>query len=217
VFSSLAFALLFLARPAETFLIEPSGDVWVYSFAGDQTSDPFLRLWGSDAGSVAPVVEGGLTFSYSCLKFDLPDGLDPNKVAAARLVLTHVAEAGFGEEDIKANPVEARALSAPFNEADWDVSMAPTVHPLIGDDALFGTGWSRPSDDEKPFKVIIDLLQGPGDFRLALAEGMKSNRALVLALTTKLRPESAGESMIYKFYSRHNDPGLRPILQIVTD
>ncbi|MCW5938697.1 MAG: hypothetical protein KF884_05880 [Fimbriimonadaceae bacterium] len=197
--------------------IEPSDDVWVYSFASDQTTDRYLRAWGNDSGSVSEVAEGSLTFSYSCLRFDLPDGLDPEKLTAARLVLTHVGDPGFDEETSRQNPIEARALSATFKESDWDVSMAPKVHPLIGAQAVFGTGWSRPSQDETPFKVVVDLMQGPGDFKAALAVGMRSNRSLALALTTKMNPQGAGESNIYKFFSRHNEAGLRPVLELVAD
>jgi hypothetical protein len=215
---SLFWALLVcpLAGPTE-HRIEPSDDVWVYTFASDQTADKYLRVWGDENGSVSPIIEGSLTFSYSCLRFELPAGLKPETVSAARLVLTHVGDAGFDEDTAKANPIEARALSATFKESDWDVSMAQKVHPLIGEEALFGTGWSVPTQDERPFKVVVDLMKGPGDFRAALAQGMKSDRSLVLALATRMNPQGAGESNIYKFFSRHNEPELRPVLELTTD
>ncbi len=209
--SALALALAVGATPV---VIEPTDDVWVYQFAQDQTSDPYLRAWGADGRAVGEVGADHMGFSYSLLKFTVPKDLP--EVGKATLRLVHTAEPGFDAETAKANPVEARPATSGFDEANWEAVMAKTCHPVADDGTVFGTGWAYPGDAEKPFAVEVDLLAGPNDFRKALAAAAESpNRTLVLALTTRLSPEGAGESSIYKFYSRHNDPDLRPRLTIV--
>jgi hypothetical protein len=99
-------------------VLTPTDDVWVYHFAQDQTSDPYLRCWGADGASVGP--RGGqLTFSYSLLKFDVPKELATADVTGAKLTVWHVAEAGFDETTAKASPLEARAVDGSFEEENW--------------------------------------------------------------------------------------------------
>lgn len=56
-----------LSQAQSTYQAGPTDDVWVYSFAGDQTTDGFLRAWGNGVTSVGPNPPDS-AFSYSYLK-----------------------------------------------------------------------------------------------------------------------------------------------------
>ncbi|MCW5937777.1 MAG: hypothetical protein KIT11_10790 [Fimbriimonadaceae bacterium] len=209
---SLLLAFLVVTSAEKTVTLDPTDDIWVYQFAQDQTSDPYLRLWGAGDTAVSEITPGHLGFSYSGLKFSLPADAD-GTLKSAKLVLTHSGDPGFEEEAAKANPIEARAMSASFEEENWDYSMAAKVHPVVEDSSVFGSGWAYAQSAETPFKIEIDLLKGPNDFRKLLDKAREdSGRAVVLALTTKLTPEQAGESSIYKVFSRSAEEDRRPKL-----
>jgi len=190
--------------------LEPSDDVWVYQFAEDQTSDEFLRAWGCDDGAVGKSFEGSLNFSFSCLKFKPPMPLPNTKLKSAKLVLTHVPDAGWAVDSIDKHPLEARSMTGTWDEQSWAYEKAAKVHPLPEANAVFGTGWAKPSGD-KPFKIEIDLMKGPGNFEKTFQDAINDPKAgLSIALTTTLLPD--GENSVYKLYSKSNEADLRPKL-----
>lgn len=190
-------------------VVEASDDVWVYSFAQDQAGDEFLRAWGAPEGAVSAPGEG-MAFSYSLLKFELPEGLAAPR--SAKLVVTHVADAKFTAEESKASPLECRLAPPGFEEETWEYGMHPQFLPEAGGKAVLGTGWGAPGGD-KPFAIEIDLMAGPKPFADALKDALaRPGRTLALALTTTLRPDEAGDGRLYKLYSRHNESALRPKL-----
>lgn len=195
-------------------VVEPSDDVWVYSFAQDQTSDEYLRVWGSETGAVEAPGEA-LSFSYSLLKFPAPKA--GGRLVSAELVLHHVAEAKFEAADSKAAPLEARPAPAGFEEETWDYGMHPKFLPPADPASIYGTGWGAPSADEKPFVIKVGLLEGPNDFAAALKTAAETGSPIAIALTSKLRPDEAGDGKLYKLYSRANEASLRPRLLLRFD
>lgn len=200
--------------PHETITLLPTDDVWVYPHAQDQSSDPFLRVWGGSEGAVGFIDQGEFTFSYSCLRFELPEGFDASKIESARLVLHSIPTVSWTAKDSEDNPIEARKLDRDFTEKAWEFSKSATVIPKAGDEQIFGTGKGEPAGGEKPIPFYVDLLKGKGDFKAYLG----ANRIVRLALTTKMAPEDMGEGRLYKFYSRQTeDEKLKPRLEIVVD
>lgn len=209
---TLALAAL-LVSPQEMSL-EPTDDVWVYSFAQDQASDGFLRSWGAPEGAVSAGGEG-MGFSYSLLRFQIPEGA--GKVARAELVLTHAEDAKFSAEESKAAPLEARPAPAGFEEETWDYGMHPQFLPEARDGSVYGAGHGSPTGTGT-FAITIDLTKGPNSFAKAWESAAgKPGRTIALALTTRMRPDEAGDSRIYKVYSRNSEPKLRPRLVVAFD
>lgn len=198
-------------RQANPVTLEPTDDVWVYQFAEDQVSDQYLRVWSSDGVAVGASFEGHLTFSYSCLKFDLPADLPKEGLTGAKLVLTHTPETAWTEKAGKAAPVEARMLGTGWTEKTWTYEDAQKVHPSAAESTIFGTGWAAPRSDDKPFTIEVDLLEKKNVFVEALAKSLGDpSRTIAMALTSRLTPD--GENSVYKFYSKANEPDLRPKL-----
>jgi hypothetical protein len=191
-------------------VLTPTDDVWVYHFAQDQTSDPYLRCWGADGASVGP--RGvQLTFSYSLLKFDVPKELATADVTGAKLTVWHVAEAGFDETTAKASPLEARAVDGSFEEENWTFEEFGRCFPVAGPKGLFGSGWTAPPVNDAPFAIEIDLTTGEADIKKAVASG-----TVTIALTSAIDPSGASENNIYKLYSRSAKEEVRPVLTLTT-
>jgi hypothetical protein len=131
----------------------------------------------------------------------------PTKIKRASLVLFHEVGAGFSAADTKAAPLEARLVDANIDEKKWAFELYSRHLPVAGEATLLGKASPVPSDDDKPFKVEIDLLSGKGDFRKQL-EGKK---AVAIALTTKMTPDGA-EGPYYKLLSRSNAKEHQPRL-----
>lgn len=208
--------LTFVSTPGETTL-EPTDDVWVYQFAEDQTTDPYLRVWSSDGQAVGDSFEGHLTFSYSGLKFDVSK-LE-GKVKSAKLILTHAEGASYTEADSKSNPIEVRTLPSDWNEASWQYEKATKIHPVKDPGSIFGVGFGNPAGGDKEFTITVDLMSGPANFATAVDEARKSStKTLAVSLTSKLSPEGQGEGFVYKFFSRSStDETKRPRLVIETE
>ncbi|MBS1723370.1 MAG: hypothetical protein JSS66_10500 [Armatimonadetes bacterium] len=207
-------SLLLLAsftQPREVTL-EPTDDVWVYQFAEDQANDPFLRVWGDEQGAVGKSFEGHLTFSYSCLKFEIPAGTT-GPLTGAKLVLTHAPEPGWDSKDAEKNPLEARSLTTEWEEENWTYEQAAKIHPSADANTIYGSGWSPAPSTDQTFKIEIDLLKGKGGFSASFEKAASSpSRLIGIALTSTLSPQEAGENGIYKLYSKSNEPALRPKL-----
>lgn len=207
--SSLLLFTLF-SQPKE-ITIEPTDDVWVYQFAEDQSADEFLRVWSTDGQAVGEITEGHMSFSYSCLKFDVSK-FEGMKLMGAKLVMTHVGKANFAANDSKKYPLEVRSLKGDWNEKSWQYENSAKVHPDKDEKTIFGTGFGGPTPNEEPFKIEVDLMSGASTFAKAFDEGVKSaSHSLALSLTSKFSPQDQ-EGFVYKMYSRSNDVVKRPKL-----
>lgn len=212
-----AMLMLSLAAAQGETKLQPTDDVWVYQFAEDQTTDPYLRIWSSDGQAVGDSFEGHLTFSYSCLKFDVSK-LE-GKVKSAKLILTHTEGASYTEADSKTNPIEVRTLPNDWNESSWQYEKATKIHPVKDPGSIFGVGSGNPAGGDKEFTITVDLMAGPSNFATAVDEARKSStKTLAVSLTSKLSPEGQGEGFVYKFFSRSSsDEAKRPQLVIETE
>lgn len=207
-------ALAALAAP-QTFSLPATDDIWIYHFAQEQVSDPYLRCWGSQGTVASDPNAGGGESSWSCIKFDMSSVKQEGELKSAVLTIWLVAGSALGEEETKKWPVEIRAVSPQFNESNFQVRDAKSVLPDTSKAAIFGTASPQPTADEKPVKVEIDLMKGPAKF----AEWFKKchetpNKSIAFAMTTTLDPQEAGEGQIYKFHSRNGDKTLVPELKL---
>ncbi|HVT14009.1 MAG TPA: hypothetical protein VHE55_17230 [Fimbriimonadaceae bacterium] len=213
-----ALALIALGGPTTVELI-PTDDVWVYSHASDPMKDPYLRVWGAEGKDVAKDVNEVQDFSYSYLRFDLTT-LPKGKITGATLTLTHLGHPGFDEAYSKLNPIKARPLPIDFREKTWDFSKIDQIMPEPGDKTAFGSGYAEniPTDD-KEFKITVDLLKGPNDFRKYVESGASSaSKSIDFALTASLDVEEMGQSCIYKIYSKDcENPAKRPVLKLTVE
>lgn len=207
-------AALALLAAAQTVSLVPTDDVWVYHFAADQTSDPFLRCWGSEGlSSAEPNI--GDAGSWSVMKFDISK-IPAGKLAHATLTLYFVPNPNIDAETGKKYPIEVRASSTDFEEENYSNDNSAKIRPKADKAFLLATKpiefYANASD---PVKVDIDLGGEDGKFMAALQDARKSAKhELGLALTSALTPDAAGESMIYKFYSRNSEKATRPILTL---
>ena len=189
-------------------------NVWVYPYAGDPVTDPYLRAWGSGGAAVAGKNDDPASFGYSYLKFSV-EGVTTGKVTKATLTLTQIAGAGWDAADATKHPLQARALLGDFTEKKWDYDMLSKVSPDPAATSVFGAAKVGEIKEGKEITLTIDLLQGPGDFAKAFAEAQKSGKGLNIALTSSMDPGELGRAAIYKLYSRHTDKtALAPKLEI---
>ena len=199
-----------------TATLTPTDDVWVYPHASDQIDSEFLRSWGGEGRAVLPGGEQTGAYSYSCLKFSLKSVPKDAKLTKAVLRLTHDVAATWDEAQSKAAPLEVRALTTKFDERSWEFSMASKVAPSASDETIYGSASGKPSADGNPFVIEIDLLKGPGKFAAVFATAIgETDPTVAFAITTKMDPQEAGESTMYKFYSKSAKEGWRP--QLVLD
>lgn len=197
--------LIALALTLNTYSLEATDDVWLYPHAYDQIDDPLLRIWGDGSASVGDVESSA--FSFALVRFDLSSVKEKaGALKRAALVLYHDASANFTKKESEDGPLEVRMVNAAFDEKSWKLTMLPKHMPGAGKDAIVGSASMAPSSDGKPFRVEIDLLAGPADFKAALGGG-----AVAFALTSK--KESGGQDgPYYKILARSAEKGFRPTL-----
>jgi hypothetical protein len=198
---------LLMATAVSTAVIDvsPSDDVWVYPHAGRQDEDPFLRVWGGGDYALGTPSPGAFDFSYSLLKFTLPEGKGTPK--SALLIVNQTADPAYSEDDFLKAPLEARAAKADWNEQAWTFDMAIKNVPGKEEKDILGKGKREEVLDGKPVKITINLLAGPAQ--------VDWQGKLTLALTSRMDPESMGEGRMYKLYSRQAPQvNLRPVLQL---
>lgn len=199
-------ALVCLALSLE---LTPTDDVWVYSHASDQVNDPFLRVWGSN-GEAVTASTGDTPASWSLLSFDLSKLPAGAKLTSAKLVLFQVPKPTFTYEDSVLAPIEVRPVKAGFKEKDWSFADAEDFKPDAGDNAFYGSATVKPTPDDQPVKVEVDLLGGKKDFRAAVEKVVSGDKQLGLALASRI--EIGTNRKTYKFYSRSAEEKLRPKL-----
>ncbi len=184
----------------------PTDDIWVYSHAGDPQSDVYLRVWGADGVAVPAKTDDIENFGFSYLKFDLSPIPAGAKLISAKLILTHIAKAGFTADLSKKLPLEARALSAEFKEKTWTYDLASKLRP----GELYGTAALKPPAEEKEFAVELKL-----DKEAFLKDFKSAKKVFAIALTTKLSPAEGGQSTIYKFFSKdYTNAAFKPKLKL---
>jgi hypothetical protein len=199
-------SLLCLALSLE---LVPTDDVWVYSHASDQVADPFLRVWGSNGESITGTTDD-TPASWSLLSFDLSKLSSGAKLKSAKLVLYQTAKPTFSYEDSVIAPVEVRPVKSGFKEKDWSIADAEDYRPESADNAVYGTAAVKPTGDDQPVRVEVDLMHGKRDFSLALSKAMQGDKRLGLALSSRI--EIGASRKTYKFYSRAAEEKLRPRL-----
>lgn len=210
-------AFLVIGHSPTTIDLVPTDDVWVYPHASDPSKDPFLRIWGSEGNAVAPSPDDAQNYSYSYLKWDVSKIPSDAKIKSASLVLTHVAGAAFTLDYAKKHPIEARPLGTTFTEKKWQYDNATTLFPPKDAKAIYGSGAPTAiGDDEATFKIEIDLLKGPKDFKKALQDAVATNeKQLGMALTSTTNPEEMGMKFVYKVYSKDAEKAeYRPTIHI---
>lgn len=206
------------AKPATMDLI-PTDDVWVYPNAGDASKDAYLRFWGMGGKSVPAPGESAEDFSYSYLKWSLKEVPEGATITGASLILTHAPNSELSAADIKASPVEVRALSGGFTEKTWSYATAEKITPLRNGADLFGKGgpMSMVKDKETQFEIKLALsptAADPGAFKAYFDRALAGEgKELGLALVSAVDP-SAGRGAIYKIYSKDGPKEFRPILRI---
>lgn len=207
-------AALALLAAAQTVSIHPTDDIWVYHFAADQTSDPFLRCWGSEGKAVGD--EGiGDAGSWSVMKFDvskLPEG----KLTSAELNLYFVPNPNIDEEMGKKFPLEIRQVTSKFEEENYKHDDSESIRPKTGKEFLLASGPIVMYDNASgPSKITIKLSAEDGKFLTYLKEARASQtKELAFAITSGLTPDEAGESLIYKWYSTNSEKGTKPTLTL---
>ena len=195
---------------AETFSQETVGDVWVYDRATDPRFDPILRVWGDGTESYNKNgYPPGEEFSHSYLMFDL-SGVAPGDyfVTSATLRL-RMRPATYTLDAARANPLEARALGASWNESTWDYNAGnPNPEPV-----RFGIGDLSNYSQTGEWDMTIDLLGGTG-FEASFNQALNSNGTIAIALTSSILVQGQGGAP-YRFYSRDFGlPGSAPKLDL---
>lgn len=204
-----------LALATETSLI-PTDDVWVYMHAPDQTSDVFLRAWGSEDGSFG-ADEFGTVGSWSVIKFDVSTVPTGKTLKSASLMLwVPEGDLGISTEESKAQPLEVRRVGSDWEEENYTFSKAKTVVPGAKKEDVFGTVAVEDPGSGEAFAITIDLTKEGSTFAEHLKAALSTQKKdLGLALTTKLAPGMMGDGGIYKVYSRSAERQYRPKLTLV--
>jgi hypothetical protein len=197
---SMLATLAFMAT--QTMTLVPSDDVWIYPHASDAAGDSFLRVWGIEGKAVPSDAGEAEDFSMAFLKWSLAGTPAGQKLAEAKLILTHIGKPGFTLDQAKNAPLQARAMPVSFSEKGWDYAKVGAILPKGGEETLYGSG-SPASLDGETLTITIDLLRGKGDFARALAAAQQSaSREIAIAITSPINISDTGQSGIYKFYSK---------------
>jgi len=198
---------LLVAAAAMDF--SPTDDIWVYPHASDPKRDAYLRVWGTEGQAVVDN-ESVESVSYSYLRFDLSRLPADKKIRSARLILTHAPGATFDLDAAKKNPLEARSVSPSFDERSWTYEQVAKIGPGAKAADIFGAAAPVTVNADGEFKIEIDLLKGPNDFR-TYAKG-----TIGIALTSTM-PVETGRAM-YKVFSKDAErAAVRPVLAIELD
>lgn len=191
----------------------PSDDIWAYPHASSPESDPFLRVWGSEDGSVAASAAESESYGYSFLKFNLAGLPEGKAVKKAVLVLFHTPKPTFSLETAKRSPLEARAMPDGFNEKNWSYNDLSKFMPVKDQSGLYGSGFPAQLDDAKEFPITIDLTAGTSPF-IKNFEVARKTGTFALALTSSMNPAEEETRATYKLSSKDGPKELRPLLKV---
>ncbi len=190
-------ALSALPAAAVTLTLRPTDDVWVYENSVDPGSDPIARVWGDGTRSFKETYPPGQNFSYTYLRFDL-SSLAGASYTVDRAVLRITSRAaGYTRQEAVDNPLEARGLGKDFREATWNYSDPTNPNPLP---SLFGSGDASAYSSTGDWVIPIDLNQDRRAFGGFFNEAVRIDKALKLALTSRLRVDDMG-GQPYRIYT----------------
>lgn len=197
--------------------MSPTDDIWVYANASDPQKDEYLRAWGSNGRAIPIPGDDPQAYSWSLLKWDLSGFSDKSKILEAQLVLNVAPDAGYAAKDAAEAPLEARPVKPGFSESKWNYTDAEAFEPTGSEGDVFGE--TAPTNVYSAgFKIVIDLLKGPSDFRDYFMKAMKKDKVISIAIASKIDPSKLGREGIYKVFSKDaSDPMMRPALRIVID
>lgn len=197
----LALVALAPAPSVQTVEVFPTDDIWIYPHASDPQKDPFLRVWGVGGEAVAANADDAADFSYAFLKFDLSK-IPAGKISSVKFVVTHIADPGWTDAQVKDAPLEVRSVSANFAEKGWNYEMARALQPKAGKKEFFGFASAKIAPGKTiPFE--FDLWKAD-EFRKAFESGRKDG-AFAVALTSTIDPAVVGRGGIYKLYSKDDE------------
>lgn len=211
-----AFALLLAGSgPAVDVTVDlfPTDDIWAYPHASSPESDPFLRVWGSEDGSVASSAAESESYGYSFLKFDLA-GLPAGKVVKkAVLVVYQAPKPTFSLALAKQAPLEARAVAAGFSEKTWNYFDLSKFMPVKRKEGLYGSGAPEKLEEDMESPISIELSGSEGPFLKAFGAAQKSG-TFAIALTAAMNPADSETRATYKLCSKDGPKEYRPVLKV---
>jgi len=195
----------------------PTDDIWVYANAQDPQKDEYLRAWGSNGHAIPIPGDNPQAASWSLLKWDLSGYSPDTRILEAQLVLNAAPDAGYTAKDAADAPLEARPVKPGFSESKWDYAQAVEFTPIGSEENTFGET-SPTNIDSAGFKIVIDLMHGPANFKDYFEKAMKKDRIIAIAITSRIDPSKVGRDGIYKVFSKDSgDPVMRPALRLVID
>lgn len=205
---------LALLAAAQTINLHPTDDIWVYHFAADQASDPFLRCWGTDGKAIGDE-NAGDAGSWSVMKFDISK-LPAGKLTSAELNLYFVPNPNLDEELGKKYPLQIRSVTSKFEEENFKMENAASILPKAGKESLIATApVVMYSNATGPTKITIKLGAEESKFMAYLQDARKSStKELAFSISSALTPDEAGESLIYKWYSTNSEEATKPTLTL---
>lgn len=189
--------------------LEATDDVWVYPFAQEQEKDEYMRIWGTGTASIPEKGTDEPEQSYSIARFDVSK-LPTGKVKSAKLELTLIAKDVLTQSVLEKYPLEVHAVNGDFAEKSWDFGK---VKSFLPSQEILGSSKDWALQFDKPCKVEVNLLGGPGDFQKEL-DAARAKGYLGLALASKLPAAELGRDGIYKFYSRNSSSKSGPVLRL---
>jgi hypothetical protein len=196
--------------------MSPTDDIWIYANAQDPQKDEFLRAWGANGRAIPIPGDDPQASSWSIIKWDL-SGFSNTKLLAAQLILSASPDSGYTAKDAADAPLEARPVKSNFSEGKWSYTDAEQFEPIGTEGDIFGET-SPASVNAAGFKIVIDLLKGPSDFRDYFMKAMKKDKTIAIAISSRIDPSKLGREGIYKVYSKDaGDPMVRPALRLVFD
>ncbi|HRK21918.1 MAG TPA: hypothetical protein PLX06_08920 [Fimbriimonadaceae bacterium] len=211
-----ALALLFagtVPAPDTTLDLFPADDVWAYPHASSPESDPFLRVWGNESGSVARSAGESDAYGYSFLRFDLAGLPEGKSVKKAVLVLFHTPKPTFSLELAKRAPLEARAMPDGIREKNWSYNDLEKFMPVRDKAGLYGAASPDKLDENKEFAISIDLTGAESPFTKNF-EAARKGGSFSIALTSAMNPAEEETRATYKLCSKDGPKELRPVLKI---
>lgn len=207
--------LVLSVQAQQTYVGQPSDDVWFYDNAFNPGFTPILRVWGTRHSAIDPTgAFPALNYSYSLARWDLRSlraGVR-YQVLSARITVVQTTPPGYTQQEGIDYPLEARNLShANFTEAGWNYN-DPT-NPLPGS-VIFGTGTMVNYNPSTPFAIPI-ALTNRSEFEDYFNQVVNGSGYLGIGFTSRLDPEGQGGTRIYRFYSRNDGGGRGPVLEVV--
>lgn len=191
----------------------PTDDIWAYPHASSPDSDPFLRVWGSEIGSVAASAAESESYGYSFLKFDLAGLPEGKAVKKAVLIVFQTPKPSFSLETAKRSPLEARAMPAGFSEKTWSYNDLANFMPVAGKAGLFGRAYPEKVDEINEVPIHIDLTGTDSVFPKHFEAGRKAG-VLAIALTSEMNPADEETRATYKLCSKDGPKEFRPVLKV---